>query len=155
MTRNPRQIRSISVADWHTWTLEGNDLPVTVFLSGDSMRPLIRRNRDAVTILPLRRPVRRGDIVLIADENGRYVVHRIWKHQNGRIQTIGDHCIAPDSPITPDNVWGLVIRVQRGNWKLPLDNQAARSLGRIWMTLLPLRKCYYRMRNRGKVHEIQ
>lgn len=155
MVKKPQQIRSLSVADWHALAQEGSDLPVSIVLNGDSMRPLIRRNRDTVTILPIRRPVRRGDIILFADGNGRYVVHRVCKCRNDWIQTIGDHCTAPDIPIPPDNVWGLVIRVQRGNRTISLDHPLARSLGRFWIALLPLRKCYYRMKNRGNGHEHQ
>lgn len=143
------KIRHISVETWHNLALEGGDIPVSIFLNGDSMRPLIRRNRDKVTILPLRRPVKKGDIVMFAAPNGRYVVHRVWKCSENRIITLGDHCTKPDAPLEADRIWGIVTRVERGDNLLPVDTPWARGLGRVWMATLPLRKGYYKIRNRG------
>ena len=44
---------------------------VMIRLDGDSMRPLIRRNRDAVTILSLPRPLKRRDVVLFRSNAGQ------------------------------------------------------------------------------------
>lgn len=148
----PKHSRTISVENWHILATEGIDIPIPVFLSGDSMRPLIRKGLDKVTVVPLRRPVKPGDIVLFADVNGRYVVHRVWKQWGDQVFTIGDHCADPDVPLMKSMVWGLVVKVQRGGWKLPLDNPVARGFGKLWMALLPLRRWYYRMKNRGNAH---
>lgn len=151
----PRCIRSISVESWHRLSLDGCSVPIAICLNGDSMRPLIRRNRDAVTIIPLRRPVKRGDIVLFADGDGRYVVHRVWKRGEDTILTMGDHCTKPDRPLYPNQIWGLVTKVQRGSKSIPLDTRGARCLGCIWMGLLPIRILYYNMKNRGEKHGTQ
>lgn len=153
MAEITEHIRSISVENWHALFIEGTDIPITVCLNGDSMRPLIRKNQDKITIIPLRRPVRAGDIVLFADSTGRYVVHRVWKQREDWVITLGDHCERPDSPLQCRQVWGLVTQVKRGNRNIPVDNPIARSLGKIWMALLPLRKLYYGIKNRGKEHE--
>lgn len=152
MTEITEHIRSISVESWHALALEGTDIPISIFLNGDSMRPLIRRNRDLVTLIPLRRRVKPGDIVLFAADNGRYVVHRVWKIGERQILTMGDHCAKPDLPMDPERIWGLVIKVHRGNRNLLLDNKVARGAGRLWMSLLPLRKIYYGLKNRGNAH---
>lgn len=155
MTRKADHIRSLPVEVWHNLAMEGQDIPISIFLNGDSMSPLIRRNRDKVTLIPLRRPVKTGDIVLFRDAKGRYVVHRVWKQWANRVLTMGDHCMEPDVPMEMDKVWGLVIKVQRGNRELLLDSKAARGIGRLWIALLPLRRWRYRMKNRGNVHETQ
>lgn len=155
MEKRTETIREISVVQWHHLAQDGVDLPISMSLSGESMRPLIRRDMDTVTILPLRRQVRPGDIVLFADHRGRYVVHRVCKRKGSLVVTIGDHCHKADSPLSEEQVWGLVTTVTRGNRKISVDNAAARSLGRLWMMLLPLRSLYDTIRNRGKKHGTQ
>lgn len=155
MEQYTETIREISVAQWHHLAQDGVDLPISLSLSGESMRPLIRRNMDTVTILPLRRQVRPGDIVLFADHRGRYVVHRVCKRKGNLVVTIGDHCRKPDLPISEDQVWGLVTTVTRGNRSISVDNTIARSLGRIWMALLPLRRVYYIIKERGDLHGLR
>lgn len=147
--------RSISVERWHALAEEGIDLPMTIPLNGSSMQPLIRKNCDTVTILPLRRPVTSGDIVLFSDHRGRYVVHRVCKRKGDLVITIGDHCRKSDLPISEDQVWGLVTHVHRNRRSIPVNNPIARSLGRIWMALLPLRRVYYTIKEREKLHGLQ
>ena len=55
--------RSLPIETWNALGLEGNMLPVKITLDGDSMRPLIRRGKDPVTIIPVNRPLKKGDIV--------------------------------------------------------------------------------------------
>lgn len=146
------QKRTLSVEGWHTLSREGTDIPIQICLAGESMRPLIRKGKDPVTILPLRRPPKRGDVVLFADSRGRYVVHRVWKVGQGIVITLGDHCDAPDAPLTQEQIWGLVTEVRRKGRRIPLDNAVGRLLGRLWMDLLPLRRRYYQYKRRGKAH---
>ncbi|MBR2942674.1 MAG: S24/S26 family peptidase [Clostridia bacterium] len=56
--------RSLGIEQWHALGQQGDRIPVTITLEGDSMRPLIRRGRDRVTIVPLDREIRKGDVVL-------------------------------------------------------------------------------------------
>lgn len=147
---NPK--RTLSVEGWRSLAGEGVDIPIQICLAGESMRPLIRKGKDPVTILPLHRPPKRGDVVLFADDRGRYVVHRVWKVGAGVVITLGDHCDAPDAPMPPEQIWGLVTEVRRNGRRIPLDNGAARLLGRLWMDLLPLRRRYYQYKRRGKTH---
>lgn len=147
-------MRALSVEAWHHLAGEGANIPVKMQLDGDSMSPLIRRRRDVVTIVPLRRPPKAGDIVLFADHRGRYVVHRVWKVQNGKVVTLGDHCTRSDPPLEDSQIWGLVTSVSRDGNVFRLDNAPSRLLGRIWMTLLPVRSIYYKIRNRGNQNGI-
>lgn len=139
--------RQISVEAWHTLAKEGSAIPIQITLDGDSMRPLIRRQKDKVTIVPLTRPPKRGDIVLFADSAGRYVVHRVWKSKGEFVVTLGDHCTKPDAPLRYDQIWGLVTGVKRGNHSISLNTPIARAYGKLWMALLPMRKRYYNFKN--------
>ena len=142
MNQRPVEHRALSVEQWRNLTGEGLYIPVRIRLAGNSMWPLIRINRDHVTVLPLKRPLERGDIVLFSDDLGRYVVHRVWKLDENCVITLGDHCVLPDAPLRHDQVWGLVTKLERGRRVISLDTSAARLYGRFWMGTLPLRRVY-------------
>ena len=138
--------RCISIAQWRALAQRGVVLPMRIPLDGDSMRPLIRRGRDRVTIVPLSRPLRRGDVVLFEYPAGRYVVHRVYRMRDESVRTLGDHCWNPDPWMPRACVLGLVIQFERGGKTIRLDNRPARCMGRIWMAGLPLRRCWWKSR---------
>lgn len=142
----PVQTRSISMEVWCALAREGSAPPVTICLEGESMRPLIRRGRDPVTIVPLSRPLKKGDVVLFTLGDGRYIVHRVWKLKPGLVQTLGDNCVNPEPWFPAEQVLGQVIRFVRGGRAYRLDTSSARVWGWIWMGLFPIRKCYKRFR---------
>lgn len=143
----PERIRSLPIEEWHRLGLEGSMLPVTICLEGDSMRPLIRRGIDRVTILPLSRPLEIGDIVLFHGGPGRYVVHRVWKMRDGSVKTLGDNCFYPDPWMPLENVWGIVVKMERGGRTYRLDSAASRNFGKFWMAIHPARNFYRRCRS--------
>lgn len=138
--------RRISIAQWHALAQRGVVLPMCIPLDGDSMRPLIRRERDRVTIVPLSRPLRRGDVVLFEYPAGRYVVHRVYRMRDESVQTLGDHCWNPDPWMPLKSVLGLAIQFERDGKTIRLDNRPAWCMGRIWMAGLPLRRCWWKSR---------
>ncbi len=138
--------RCISIAQWHALAQRGVALPMCIPLDGDSMRPLIRRGRDRVTIGPLSRPLRRGDVALFEYPAGRYVVHRVYRMRDECVRTLGDHCWKPDPWMPRSCVLGLAIQFERDGKTIRLDNRLARCMGRIWMTGLPLRRCWWKSR---------
>lgn len=137
-------IRSISIPQWCALVREGAAPSVTIHLDGDSMRPLVRRNRDYVTIQPLNRPLKLGDVVLFQNQAGQYVVHRVWKLRYSQVQTLGDNCWNPDPWISTGQVLGLAAVLKRGQRVFRLDRPLARGVGRVWLTLRPLRNLWRR-----------
>lgn len=144
---NRMQVRSLSIHEWRRLGLEGARLPVTICLEGDSMRPLIRRGLDPVTILPLNRPLMRGDIVLFQGGPDRYVVHRVYRLRDGWVQTLGDNCWNHDPWMPLEQVWGLVTRMQRNGRTFTLDCRLSRWWGRGWMFFHPVWKVYKKLRS--------
>ena len=143
---HPVAKRSLGIAQWHELGLRGDRIPVTIMLEGDSMRPLIRRGRDYVTIVPIDRTVQKGDVVLFCGGPERFVVHRVWKVDGDRVQTLGDNCVNPDPWMPLEDVWGLVVKMERDGRYYRLDSRAARAFGLIWMRLFPARRAYLRCR---------
>lgn len=137
-----KQIRTIGITEWCALSKRGAAPPVTICLEGSSMMPLIRRGKDPVTIVPLHRPLKIGDVVLLTTGAERYVVHRVWKLRGESIRTLGDYCVNPDPWIPREQVLGQAIHYSRNNVKHRLDTRAARFWGIVWMTMFPLRKCW-------------
>lgn len=138
--------RSLSIELWRQSGLQGEMIPVRITLAGDSMRPLIRRDRDRVTILPVGKKLRVGDVVLFKGGPGRYVVHRVCRLRDGMVQTLGDNCMTPDPWMPLERVWGQVVRLERFGRSWRLDTGLARAWGSIWMAAFPLRLLYKRSR---------
>ena len=124
---------SLSVSEWHRLSLEGTMLPVRTLVGGRSMEPLIRYNRDYVTIIPLHESLAEGDIVLFSDPfQKRYVVHRVWTLENERVLTWGDNCDRPDAWMTVDDIWGKVILIERGKNRITPDARRGLLFAGFW-----------------------
>lgn len=93
------QIRTIPMEQWCALARENVAPPVTICLEGESMRPLIRKGRDPVTIVPVRGELKKGDVVLFTLGDGRYVVHRVWRLREGLARTLGDNCVNPGAMV--------------------------------------------------------
>ena len=138
--------RAIPMETWCELAREGAAPPVTICLEGESMRPLIRRGRDPVTIVPLNRPLKKADVVLFR-LGERYIVHRVWKLAEGRVRTFGDNCWNPDPWIPAHQVLGQVVKYSRNGKVHRLDTPQARAWGLCWMAVQPLRLMYRRCRS--------
>lgn len=139
------QTRSIPMEQWCALAREGAAPPVTICLEGDSMRPLIRRGRDPVTIVPLQRALKKGDVVLFT-LGERYIVHRVWKLKPGWVRTFGDNCWNPEPWFPEEQVLGQVVRFSRNGRTIRLDTPFARGWGRMWLAAYPIRRVYMKLR---------
>lgn len=125
--------QSLSVPEWHALAQEGICLPVCIPINGRSMLPLIRRNRDIVTVLPLEGTPAVGDIVLFSDPaRHRFVLHRVWRVEDGRVLTWGDNCDRPDGWQPLDAVWGKAAQIERGPLRIRPSPGRGLLLARIW-----------------------
>lgn len=111
-------------------------------VSGNSMWPLIRHNRDSVLLAALDRPALVGDIVLmnVPAPHNLYILHRVHRIQGDQCVTLGDGCLAHDPPVPLDCIIGRVEKVYRGKRTLICDALPARCLSWLWRVLLPLRR---------------
>lgn len=124
---------SLSIPEWHRMALEGAAPPVRILLNGGSMNPLIRWNKDYVTIIPPDRKLVPGDIVLfIEPKTERYVVHRIWEIRNGQALTWGDSCEKPDGWFPIDAIWGRVVLIERGQREINPDPVKGLRWAKFW-----------------------
>ncbi len=137
--------RSLSVEQWHRLALDGACTSVNLKLSGASMQPLIRKEKDTVTVVPVFRELKCGDIVLVSRADGVYVVHRVRKITVNSVQTLGDRCVAADDWMPLSAVWGMAVRLERNGRTVNLDSAFSRVYGRIHMSTRPVRSLWRKL----------
>ena len=126
-------IRSLSIMEWHRLALADSAPPIRITLNGGSMHPLIRWNRDHVTITAMEKEPIIGDIVLFCEPGtGRYVVHRVWDIKNGMVLTWGDNCSLPDGWLPQGAIWGKVVKIERGKQIITPNAQKGVLWAKIW-----------------------
>ena len=131
-------IKSISIPEGVRMAETGTAPPVRIQLNGVSMHPLVRMNLDYVTIAPVSESPVPGDTVLFMNGNtGRYVVHRLWKTENGKVMTWGDNCPAPDGWFRTDAVLGKVVLIERGKRVIHPDPKKGLRWAKIWHKARP------------------
>ena len=126
--------------------MKGTDVPLRVTVRGGSILPLIRPEKDYVTIVPVHDVPKRGDIILYYGLRGNLVLHRLCGLKGNTVKTRGDNCIRADAWFLTRHIVGVAKKVERGQRTIELDNAKSRTFGRIWMSLLPIRVPYYILR---------
>ena len=135
----------MSVSEWKqiSETLEDEkiEVPVWFTVTGSSMLPFIRANRDRVLLVPINDTLRTGDIVLFRTsyKTGRCCLHRVYKINDDTVQTFGDGNMWPDKPVSKDRILGKAILINRGERKIDCESLWWRFIFRIWATLWPIR----------------
>ncbi len=135
----PHQIANdILIPEMERMLNEGREVLFTP--SGVSMRPFIEGGRDSVVLRRPSAPIRRGDILLAryvrSDESETYVLHRVLRlEKDGTVVLQGDGNLQGEERIRPENVLGIVIRIQ---W--PSGRRKPMCRGRLWQALMPVRR---------------
>ncbi|MBO4787929.1 MAG: hypothetical protein J5531_03400 [Lachnospiraceae bacterium] len=141
--------RTLSVTEWHRLAEEGTAPPVRILLHGNSMFPLIRVNRDYVTVTALDGELVVGDIVLFADpRRERYVMHRVWEVKEDQIRTWGDNCDRPDAWLPVSAIWGKAVLIERGRRRIIPNPKKGMRRAKIWHRLGKVYRFAARVKNR-------
>lgn len=106
---------------------EGREVCITP--KGTSMLPFIKGGRDSVTLKKLP-GVEVGDIVLARLAGTRYVLHRVIKTGDGKIELMGDGNISGTEHCRPQDILGTVVNI---NGRKP-------ARGTLWRLLKPIRR---------------
>lgn len=138
-------VRTLTVGQWCSLVREDSAPSVSVLLEGDSMRPLIRKGIDPVSVAVPSRELKVGDVVLFVDDKGRYVVHRVWRLGKGRVRTLGDNCRTPEPWFSEERVLGMAVSFRRNGRVFRLDAAWSRAWGRVWMATYPVRRAVARV----------
>jgi hypothetical protein len=102
---------------------------------GYSMLPFLRSG-DVLTISPLRRSVRLGDVVAFVAGAGRgLVVHRVCGRHAGRFDIRADNARDPADIVPAGAVLGVVTRAERGGRRVHLGLGPERVLVAVFVRL--------------------
>lgn len=143
---------TLTIDQWVQLTGNGepDTVPVWFRVTGNSMLPFIRAFRDDVMIVAIPNDeYKLGDIVLFPAKRkgGDYCLHRLYKMDGGRVQTLGDGCRYPDEWIAKDSLLGKAVLIKRGSRTIDCESsrwvRRFRWWNRFWkirpVMLLPFR----------------
>lgn len=137
----------LSLENWIDLTKDGQKLPVITKLNGKSMEPLIKSNRDIVTIIPPPDELKIGQIAVFMLNNDTCVAHRIYKINGDFVQTFGDNCTLPDIPVKKEKIVGILSEVKKEKRKINLNSNAQILYGKLWMLIFrKIRFKYHKLR---------
>lgn len=106
---------------------------------GNSMRPLLRQDRDLMIIETLKEPPKRYDAVLFERPDGRLILHRILRiRKDGVYWIVGDNCPSGEL-IPPDAVLGILTGIKRGRHRIRVDSFGYRLYVYLWCAPYPIR----------------
>lgn len=123
---------------------------VPLVISGSSMDPFLVHGRDTVFLTKLKRPVKKGDMLLYRRVGGRYVLHRVVKVQGQQLVLIGDGQLSIEPGIRTEQVLATVSAVRRKGKLLKPGHPTWVFYEKIWVRLIRIRprllRWYRRMR---------
>lgn len=111
---------------------------------GRSMEPMLRQNRDLVTIeVPVSR-LQKYDVVLYK-RGANYVLHRVIEVKEGYYLIRGDNTYGMER-VPEENVIGVLTGFQRKGKVHQATDPGYRLYARFWHAVYPLRFAYVRLR---------
>lgn len=113
---------------------------VPLVISGGSMAPFLVHGRDTVYLSKATDPLKRGDMALYQRDNGRYILHRVFRADNGAYTMLGDAHTQPEPGIRPDQIRALVTAVRRKGKLLQKGSFWWSFFAKIWIRLVPARR---------------
>lgn len=123
---------------------------VSVHISGESMVPFLLPERDTVFFKAPTFPLKKGDVVFFQRTNGRYILHRICKVENGNYFLVGDGQWEVEGPIKESQIFGVVTAVKRNGKVVTEKALSWKFYQYVWVNLIPLRSKLLRLYNLRK-----
>ena len=107
---------------------------------GVSMRPMLKQNRDLVTIRPVSGRLKKYDVPLYRKKGGGYLLHRIIAITENGYVIRGDNTYVKELNVTDKDIVGVLTAFKRKGKDYSVDSKGYRLYARVWNFLYPLRK---------------
>lgn len=117
---------------------------VTVDGTGNSMRPFILPETDRITLSPLPKKLRRGDICMYLRRNGKVVIHRIVSREKDSYVMCGDAQTKREPGVKESQIVAYVSQRIRNGKVTRCDTAGARFRFRFNQFTRPLRRAFWR-----------
>ena len=112
---------------------------VPLVISGSSMIPFLAHGRDTVYLSKVRKPLRRGDMVLYRRDSGSYILHRIYRVEGDTYTMVGDAQQGLEPGIRDDQIIAMVTAVRRKGKLLKKGSFWWWFFEHFWLWALPCR----------------
>lgn len=112
---------------------------VPLVISGSSMTPFLANGRDTVYLTKVKRPLKKGDMILYRRDSGAYILHRICGVTGETYDLIGDAHPVIEHGIRRDQVLALVTAVRRKGKLLRPGSFWWEFFEKVWIRMIPLR----------------
>ena len=110
---------------------------------GVSMRPMLRQDRDLVTIEPPQGPLKPYDVAFYR-RGERYILHRVIKTYDGGYLIRGDNTYALEK-VPQTDVLGVLTGFLRKGKAYSTTNRGYCLYVRVWCAIYPLRALWVRL----------
>ena len=122
---------------------------VSMRIAGSSMSPFLCHNREYIFFTKPDRPLRRGDMVFYQRGTGQYVMHRIWKQDSRGFYIVGDAQTVIEGPVREDQIFALIIKVQRKGKILQPGDFWWEFFEHVWIRIVPVRRIILKLYSMG------
>ena len=123
---------------------------VKIRAKGDSMRPFIHGDKDALLLAPVE-ALHTGDIVLARISEGRYILHRIIAISGDQITLMGDGNLFKTEHCNISDIYGIAVTAIRHGEERSLVSFKSRLYAKAWHMLLPIRQIFNFSKRKLKV----
>lgn len=151
MEHRTRKVDTAALLEEYRVLLETVDtLPLLV--SGNSMTPFLVHGRDTVYLTKVKRPLRRGDIVLYRRRNGAYILHRICAAEGDTFSIVGDAQTEIERGVAREQIFAVVCSAVRKERRQEPGCFWWDFFEKVWVRLIPARPVL--MRSYGALSRI-
>ena len=120
-----------------------------ISIKGTSMLPLLVEGRDSVVLTAATDFLKKDDIPFYRRADGSFVLHRVWKAENGVYTMCGDNQWVKETGIEHSQIIGVVASIRRNGRELSVGSMRYKLYCVLWRMLFPVRK--YIVKIRGKL----
>lgn len=106
---------------------------------GDSMRPLIRQDRDILIIEKPNGRLKKYAVPLYKRNSGQYVLHRVLKVRPNDYVICGDNRYSKEYGITDRHIIGVLTAVVRDGKEMPITDWRYLIYVHLWCDFFPIR----------------
>lgn len=147
MEERNRNVKQVNIHEYLPVLIDiinqGKD--VNMLISGNSMSPFLKHQRDTIIISKPVSPFKKGDMVFYIRNNGQYVMHRIHHIKNGQLYIVGDAQREIEGPIDPKQVFGIIHKVIRKGKLIHKGNFWWEFFEKFWINVVPWRRYFIRI----------
>ena len=114
---------------------------VTITAKGYSMNPFIVHMKDQLSLGPWEdEMIRKGAVVLVKDNRGAFVLHRIISRNGDQIRLMGDGNIGIIETASTTNIIGLMTCVTKKGRTYKTDGLTWRLYSWFWLLITPIKR---------------